>query len=68
MIETAGRTENFTFKSVYKPKEVANEIWRRLALHKQAKAQQARQRRSDLMGIWFEEYARMPQLEQGDDE
>lgn len=59
LIETAGRTENFEFKGVYNPKEVANEIWRRLARERRQEQQKERERQRQDLVEWFEEYARL---------
>jgi len=59
VIETAGRTENFEFIGVYKPREVANEIWRRLARQQRKQEQKERERERQTLGEWFEEYDRL---------
>jgi len=59
LIETAGRTANFDFKGVYNPKEVANEIWRRLARQRRVEDQKRRERQQQDLAEWFEEYSRL---------
>ncbi|MGQ9714981.1 MAG: cyclic nucleotide-binding domain-containing protein [Anaerolineae bacterium] len=59
IIETAGRTENFQFVGVYNPKEVANEIWRRLARFRREQERRERAGEHQTLGDWFEEYARL---------
>lgn len=59
IIETAGRTENFQFIGVYNPKEVANEIWRRLARFRREQERREQMGERQTLGDWFEEYARL---------
>ena len=59
IIETAGRTENFQFVGVYNPREVANEIWRRLARFRREQEHKERMGERQTLGDWFEEYARL---------
>lgn len=59
IIETAGRTENFQFVGVYNPKEVANEIWRRLARFRREQERREQMGERQTLGDWFEEYARL---------
>lgn len=59
IIETAGRTENFQFVGVYNPKEVSNEIWRRLARFRREQERRERTGERQTLGDWFEEYARL---------
>ncbi|NLE75854.1 MAG: cyclic nucleotide-binding domain-containing protein [Chloroflexi bacterium] len=65
LIETAGQTSKFEFRGVYKPREVANEIWRRLARQQKREQQLALQRQGDLVGDWFEEYGRLLKEREG---
>lgn len=59
IIETAGRTESFQFVGVYNPREVANEIWRRLAHFRREQERRERMGERQTLGDWFEEYARL---------
>lgn len=59
LIETAGRTQNFEFKGVHNPQEVANEIWRALARRRRRVEREERVGRQQELADWFEEYERL---------